>query len=78
MRETGGGPFMWPTLLGAGWIWGGLVAGAFMCFIVSVLGFLFAVTAKPLQRVSGGFDEAWHRYEDADLAESRRARMAAD
>ena len=58
---------MWPTLLGSGWIWNVLVAGALVCFIVGVLGFLFFITVKPPRQTSDEFDEVWHRYEEGDL-----------
>lgn len=67
---------MWPTLFGAGWIWGALVAGTLVCFIVGVLGFLFVITVKPPRRNSDELDEAWHRYEEGDLTRSEFERTA--
>lgn len=55
---------MWPTLFGSGWIWGALVAGALICFIVGVLGFLVVITAKPPRRTSDELGETWRRYEE--------------
>jgi hypothetical protein len=61
---------MWPTLFGSGWIWGALVAGTLVCFIVGVLGFLFLVTVRRPQETKSEFDEVWHRYEEGDLTRS--------
>lgn len=61
---------MWPTLFGAGWIWGALIAAALVCFIVGVLGFLFLITVKPARQTSDEFDELWHRFEEGDLTPS--------
>ena len=58
---------MWPALLGSGWIWGALVAGTLVCFIVGVLGFLLLITRKPRRQASDDLDAMWHRYEEGDL-----------
>ena len=54
---------MWPMLFGSEWIWGALIGGTLICFIVGVLGFLVVVTAKPPQRTSDELGETWHPYE---------------
>lgn len=67
---------MWPTLFGSGWIWGALVAGTLVCFVVGVLGFLFVITVKPPRQPRDEFEEVWHRYEEGDLTRSEFERTA--
>lgn len=67
---------MWPALFGSGWVWSALVAGALLCFLVGVLGFLFLITARPPRQASE-LDQDWHLYEEGALTRpefERRAR----
>ena len=40
---------MWSSIFGPGWGWGVLVAIAFLCLVLGILGFLFAVVQRPTE-----------------------------
>ena len=58
---------MWPSIFGPGWGWGMLVALAFLCLVLGVLGFLLLVINRPPQNVDESIDQLWHRLEDGDI-----------
>lgn len=58
---------MWPSIFGPGWGWGILVALAFLCFVLGVLGFLFIVLTGRPPEAADPLDRLWHRFEEGDL-----------
>jgi len=69
---------MWPNIFGPGWGWGTLVALAFLCLVLGVLGFLLLVFKEPPRSVGESSDQLWHRWEEGDITryEFERLRRA--
>ncbi len=58
---------MWPSIFGPGWGWGALVALAFLCLVLGVVGFLLLVINRPPRDADESIDQLWHRLEEGDL-----------
>jgi hypothetical protein len=58
---------MWPSIFGPGWGWGMLVALAFLCLVLGVLGFLVAVINRPSRDVDESIDQLLHQLEEGDI-----------
>lgn len=58
---------MWPSIFGSGWGWGMLIALAFLCLVLGVLGFLLLVINRSPQNVDDSIDQLWHRLEEGDI-----------
>jgi hypothetical protein len=66
---------MWPSIFGPGWGWGLLIALAFLCFVLGVLGFLLVIFNRPSQKTGDSLDRLWHRYEEGDLTREEFERL---
>ncbi len=66
---------MWPSIFGPGWMWGALVALAFLCFVLGVLGFLLLVINRPPRETGDSVGQLWHRYEEGDLTREEFERL---
>jgi len=58
---------MWPSIFGPGWVWGALIALAFLCLVLGVLGFMFLVIFSPPREADDPTGRLWHRFEEGDL-----------
>jgi hypothetical protein len=65
---------MWPVLFGSGWLSEVLLAAAFLCFVVSVLGFLLYINC-PRKETADPADQLWHRYGADDITRSEFERL---
>ena len=57
---------MWPSVFGPGWAWGMLVALAFLCLVLGVLGFLLLVINRP-RDADEPTDRLWHLLEEGGI-----------
>lgn len=69
---------MWPSVFGPGWGWGILVALAFLCLILGLLGFLFLIFSRQPPKTTDAFDGIWHRFEEGDLAREEFERLRSE
>jgi hypothetical protein len=58
---------MWPSVFGPGWGWGVLVALAFLCLVLGVLGFLLLFINRPAREADAPTDRLWHLLEEGDI-----------
>ena len=57
---------MWPGIFGPGWGWGMLIALAFLCLVLGVVGFLLLVIKAP-RDPDESTDRLWHLLEEGDI-----------
>jgi len=67
---------MWPSVFGLGW--GILVALAFLCLILGLLGFLFLIFSRQPPKTTEAFDGIWHRFEEGDLTREEFGRARSE
>ena len=58
---------MWPSVFGPGWGWGVLVALAFLCLVLGVLGFLLLFINRPAREADEATDRLRHLLEEGDI-----------
>jgi hypothetical protein len=65
---------MWPVLFGSGWFWEILLAAAFLCFVVGILGFLHCIIC-PRKETAEPADQLWYRYAVGAITRSEFERL---